>query len=194
MADAGSQNNGDIALKKQGKSEVEVVDSGSVEYIPQTPWYMKINWVLQVIACSTELAVTLLFWIIEFNPGSDSVHFFSVNVHGVGAVLVIIDFLLVANPFRILHFIYPVIFASVYFLFTFIYHAAGGRNPQGETHIYRNNIDWGMVPGRSLGISVFAAVVGATALHFLFFLLYLVKISFSKCCGCCKPSPPDEYV
>ncbi|PIK46240.1 hypothetical protein BSL78_16899 [Apostichopus japonicus] len=96
-------NKEDIAMRNSTATETDLIDSESVILIPQNTWYFKINWLLQVIACSAEFAVTVLFWALEFNPMEGTVHFFNLSVHGLGAALVIIDFMLVANPFRLLH-------------------------------------------------------------------------------------------
>ncbi|XP_033096653.1 protein rolling stone-like [Anneissia japonica] len=153
-------------------------------YEPSMPWYLKFMWFLQVTAYSAAVAVTILYWVLEYDPPGDSIHAYGVHVHGVNVVLVLIDLLIVATPYRLLHFIYPSLYSFVYFVFTAIYWAAGGLNPNGNPWIYKGSLDWETDPGLSAIVAALTVVVAAPMLQVLFWLLFKIKeFIFRKCCG-----------
>ena len=51
--------------------------------------------------------------------------------------IVLVDFCLVAIPFRVLHFYVPMMFGLVYVIFSVIFTYAGGRNSFGLKYIYK---------------------------------------------------------
>ncbi|XP_072179708.1 protein rolling stone-like [Diadema setosum] len=159
---------------------------------PSTPWYFKVQRYLQVYACSASVFVTILYWVLEFDPATDSVQVFSLHVHGVAAFLMIMDTLLVATPIRLLHMIYVMITAFVYFCFTAVYNAAGGTNPSGESHIYSGFLDWGKAPGTSAIVGALTVFVAAPVIHLVFYALYRLRLAFGLCCVACKY--PDAEV
>lgn len=163
----------------------EEEETMSVAPASNTPWYFKIQWAMQYMMCPSEIFITGLYWYLEYDPGE--AHFYSVNVHGVGLLLAVVDFLLVANPFRFLHVIYLTLYSITYFAFTLIYYLAGGLNPEGETFIYEGVLDWGASPGMTVVVVLTVLFVAGPVLTGVFFLLYLLKLSFGKCCACCKP-------
>ncbi|KAJ8022517.1 Protein rolling stone [Holothuria leucospilota] len=171
-------------LELTSKSIATEEESESMAPTLNTPWYFKIQWAMQNTVCAAEVFITCLYWFLEYDPGEG--HFYNVNVHGVGLVLVTVDFLLVANPFRFLHFIYPSLYAIVYFAFTLIYFLAGGLNPDDQTFIYEGVLDWGSSPGMTLIVALITSLVVSPFLCGVYFLLYLLKLSFGKCCACCK--------
>ncbi|XP_033115446.1 protein rolling stone-like [Anneissia japonica] len=147
------------------------------------PFYFSLTWLLQVVAFSAAVTVTLLFWVLVYDPAVDTVHTYVVHVHGVNTLLVLIDVFAVANPYRLIHFIYPSIYASIYFIFTAIYWAAGGLNEHGDSYIYKGNLDWENDPRRSVITALLAVCLGAPAVHILLCLLFRIKnLVFIRCC------------
>ncbi|PIK59216.1 hypothetical protein BSL78_03855 [Apostichopus japonicus] len=156
------------------------------------PWYFKVTWFLQVIACSSQLATTAFFWVLRSELEYYSINFFTLNVHGVSLALVTFDFLVSANPCRILHSIYIGLFGLMYYLFTYMYHSLGGFNPSGGTYIYEGLLDWEINPMFTALLGIVVVIVGCPPLHIIFFLLYLIKVAFAKCCVCCSFRIPGE--
>ncbi|XP_071961034.1 protein rolling stone-like [Antedon mediterranea] len=169
-----------IEMSERGEGSSHVNTQGDATM----PWYLKMMWFLQVTSYSAAVAVTILYWILEYEPDTDSIHAYGVHVHGINVLLVVIDSLIVANPYRLLHMIYPALYALVYFIFTAIYWAAGGLNPVGNPWIYKGSLDWENEPGLSAVIAALTVVVGAPVLHFLFWLLFKIREAvLSRCCG-----------
>lgn len=161
---------------------------------PETPplsWYFKVAWLFQNICFAGALFVTILFWVLDFDPATSTVTVFNVHIHGVNLVFVILDQLLIASPFRLLHFIYPTCMALIYFIFTAIYFAAGGLNEypedpvNGNTYLYQGQLDWGRHPTTSVITMVLVVLVAAPVIHLLYFGLYHLRRSFRRCCQCC---------
>ncbi|XP_041470795.1 protein rolling stone-like [Lytechinus variegatus] len=139
------------------------------------PWYFKVTWCLQTIASSAVLFVAMGYWFFEYDPALEKLHVFTLHVHAVGTVLAIIDFTVSAHPFRILHFVYPMLYFTVYVIFTVIYYYAGGLNPYGGKEMYEGLIDWedGVKPSVFMAL-MFTLVVGPV-LHAMYFGLYLLR-------------------
>lgn len=52
----------------------------------------------------------------------------SIITHGLNTVMMLIDFLVVAFPLRILHMVYSMSLAIFFFVFTLIYYFCGGTD------------------------------------------------------------------
>ncbi|XP_038066422.1 protein rolling stone-like [Patiria miniata] len=153
------------------------------------PWYFKLAWFLHTIACTSGLLVSFSFFIPGqvFNPaGVEPFSVYSFHIHGVNFIIIMLDVILGAVPARILHLVYPVTFALMYFIFTLIYYAAGGLNEHGVTAIYPDFLDWGGLPVGSAVVMIFAVLVASPTVHIIWYLVYRIRDGLSKrCMGCC---------
>ena len=151
-------------------------------------WYFKVTWLFQTMSFAGALFVTLLFWILDFDPETSTVTVFNVHIHGVNLVFVLADQFIIGNPYRILHFIYPSILSLVYFTFTGIYYAAGGLNEYppdeefGNTYLYKGSLDWERNTTTSGVLMVLVVLIAAPVLHLLFYGLYRLR----RCCTRCE--------
>lgn len=139
------------------------------------PWYFKLTWFLQSIASSAVLFVAMGYWFFEYNPELEKLHVFTLHVHAVGTVLALVDFTVVAHPFRVLHFVYPVLYFTVYIVFTVIYYYAGGINPYGGKEMYEGLIDWEDGVKDSVVMAMVFIFVLGPVLHAMYFGLYLLR-------------------
>lgn len=157
-------------------------------------FYVKILWLLYIVACTMSLVVTAGFWVIVFDiscvPQSefdaivnssnttnattlpdicvvpDGV---TIQLHGMNIVLVIIDMFVSRVPYQLLHFLYPCLFTAFYIIFAAIYTGAGGTNENDEPFIY-SALDYKGNPVRASLLSILLVVV-PMAFYFPFFLL-----------------------
>ncbi|XP_071804654.1 uncharacterized protein [Asterias amurensis] len=150
------------------------------------PWYFKFAWFLQSMAFTSGLFVALNFYILVFNPATDTLSAYNFHVHGVNLIIIVIDILLVATPMRVLHAIYPMTMAFIFFIFTLIYQKAGGLNEFGGTAIYQNYLDWGAAPTTSAVVMMLTVFVAGPILHLIWYALYRIRLAVSKRCGCCR--------
>ena len=154
-------------------------------------WYFRATWFFQNICFAGALFVTILYWTLDFDPETSTVTVYTLHVHGVNLVFVTLDQFLIASPFRVLHFVYPSCFSLAYFIFTCIYFVAGGLNElpedpvNGNTYLYEGVVDWGREPTTSIVTMVLVVFVAAPVIHLLFYGLYRLRLSFTRCCGCC---------
>ncbi|CAL1527033.1 unnamed protein product [Lymnaea stagnalis] len=141
-----------------------------------TPWYLKLSWFLYNVVGSTNILVTIMYWTVEFNGSTDVV---VVVVHTINTVFIISNLLLTAMPWQILHFIYPVLYAALYFLFTYIYYAAGGTDFKGRPYIY-STVDWSKAYPTAVYVSL-GVLVAVPIVHIVLFAVYTFRIFlFSK--------------
>jgi hypothetical protein len=57
-------------------------------------------------------------------------------IHAFNSILMVLDVLVVAHPFRLIHLCWSLLFIFVYFCFTVIYHFAGGTGRNNAPSIY----------------------------------------------------------
>ncbi|KAH1009200.1 hypothetical protein HUJ04_001593 [Dendroctonus ponderosae] len=100
-------------------------------------------------------------------------------VHGMNAILMIIDFCAVAHPVRFLHFVYPVGLAFVYVTMTAIFYACGGTAKNGDQFIYPI-LKWS-TPGITVAYCI-AIMILIFFIHTLTFFLYKGKVKIAELC------------
>ena len=70
---------------------------------------------------------------------------------------VLLDLFIVARPAKLFHFLHPTLFGSCYLIFSVVYWAVGGTDPEGHHWIYPM-VDWDR-PGLAVGTAV-GCIVG----------------------------------
>ncbi|KAK6994643.1 protein rolling stone-like isoform X1 [Biomphalaria glabrata] len=141
-----------------------------------TPWYVKLTWFLYGVIGSSNILVTIMYWAVVFDGNVEAV---DVIINSVNSFFIISNGLVTAMPLRILHFLYPVLYGAAYFIFTYIYYAAGGTNILNRDIIY-SALDWNHAYPTVLGV-VIGVLVCAPIAHLGLFALYTFRIFlFSK--------------
>ena len=147
---------------------------------PRTNWcastILKIQWLLFTVGTEFAVAITLLYWTLFYDPHSEQ-NFFSVDslhIHLINGILALFDLWICAVPVRLYHCLYSVIFAAIYLFFTGIYYAAGGTDPSGNHCIYPF-LNYAHNPMPAVGIGIFCALLLMVAIHFLFFLQFIIR-------------------
>ncbi|XP_061729259.1 protein rolling stone-like [Cydia pomonella] len=133
-----------------------------------TAW-MSLYWVLFNVAQTVALAITVLYWLLLYDPettvyptaealGRD------VATHALNSALTLAELLAARTPARALHAWQPLLLATAYAAFSAVYYAAGGTNIFGESFIYPV-LDWS-TPAAA-GAVAGASLAGALVLHVL---------------------------
>lgn len=142
-------------------------------------WYLKLEWVLHNVSSCIPLVV-LSYWsgfeqqkAIKWDQ--PLFLFFTVQTHGLTAVLALVDVLLGAIPSRVLHFYQPIAFLVIYYSFTAVYFAATGGN------LIYPDLDWND-PGATL-LQLLVRCLLALAAHLG---ICVVKAAQNKWC-CSAP-------
>ncbi|XP_070193164.1 protein rolling stone-like isoform X2 [Littorina saxatilis] len=144
-----------------------------------SPWYLKASWVVYTIASVGSIMVTVLFFGLLFSGSLSPV---SGETHLGNSVYVLLDLCVTAMPVRLLHVIYPAVYALVYCMFTVVYWAAGGTTSSGETFIYKP-LDWNRAQV-AVPLVIGAAFVGVPLVHLIFWSLYMLRLTLNRhCCG-----------
>ncbi|XP_072027479.1 uncharacterized protein [Amphiura filiformis] len=153
-------------------------------------WNFKVTWLFQNISFTAAFFVTLLFWILDFDPETGTVTVFNLHIHGVNLLFVLVDQFLIGSPYRILHFIHPSIMALVYFIFTAIYYAAGGLNEyapdevNGNTYLYKGSLDWERETITTAVVMVGVVFVSAPLLHLVLYGFYRIRRTLERFESC----------
>ncbi|KAH8249056.1 hypothetical protein KR032_005496, partial [Drosophila birchii] len=105
-------------------------------------WVIKSYWACFWITLCAEHVVALTYWPLIYprdrvitSPTYVS-NFYNIWTHAVPPIALTIDHFVVAQPSRLLHFVYPVAFGFVYLGFTIILYRTGYRNLKGNANIY----------------------------------------------------------
>ena len=130
-------------------------------------WYQMIHWVLFTLSTDIAFTVTVLYWTLLYRGGD--VGGASANTHLVNGIVAVAEVWISGVPVQLLHFIYPMIYAVVYSVFTGIYFAASGNV------VYDNVLDYGEGLGLAVGVVVGVTLVFIPLVHFIFYLQYFAK-------------------
>ena len=159
-------------------------------------WYTKICWFLYIVGASMALSVVVGFWAFEFNPNcvpsmtaNSTVHcvvvnVYSIHVHAINGVLVILDLYLSRLPYQLFHAFYPAIFSVWWVIFSAIYFAAGGTNPLDEGRYVYPVLDYGNNPGPATGVAIVQIISAPIGFIALFVLAWIRDAIYSRI-SCC---------
>ncbi|XP_014680998.1 PREDICTED: protein rolling stone-like [Priapulus caudatus] len=137
-------------------------------------WQHKLAWVLFNMAASLALAVTLGYWITDYNP-SHVISADNLIKHGINAVVIIVDVVVVATPVRLLHIWQPAVFLTYYAIFTVVYWASGGTNEAGAPYIY-STINYTDAPGSAVVYLLFGFLTSLPFTHVIVFVVYKLRV------------------
>lgn len=136
----------------------------------------KATWFLYLIGTQSALFTLFLFWALAANTDHNDEFSVTVNVHihGLNGLVALIEVWLTGIPIRLLHFVYILLFAGTYGIFTGIHYGVNATGPTGERYIYPIILDYDSEPGLAAGTIVISGVV-CILVHFFFYLLYLLR-------------------
>ena len=146
------------------------------------PLACKASWVIYDIAANIAFPVTVMYWTEVHVPGRpyDSVTF---NAHALNSVVIVLDTMLSCIRVKLLHIIYPIIFISIYMIFSLIYWACGGTDSQNHPYIY-SALDYGGHPIRAAVIICLFLCAGNVLSQLLLFGLYRLRLWLNQFCRC----------
>lgn len=168
----GSVNVGDYeALPgSEGVGEEEVV---------VLPWYLWPVWILFNVVSAAAVMVTIVFFIFLF-PGLPSyprISLENLQEHLLNSVIIVIEHLVSATPYRLLHVVYPFIYGLIYVFFSVAYWAVDHK------HVMYPILDWNK-PGPTMGYVLMIGFVFIPILHSLFFAVHKLKMAIHRCVSC----------
>lgn len=117
----------------------------------------KLVWFFHALSTPLALVITIVYWSALYDgEGND---YWNVYVHGLNSVIVFMDLMIGAKPWRAFHFYPALAYGLLYVLFSLIYYAAGGTNEDGDRFIY-SILDWSK-PGLAIAFVIGGAVLFA---------------------------------
>jgi len=143
-----------------------------------TPWFARVAWAMQGTALVMSILVFLLYWVLDFSfvcaAGTCPViDFPNVAMHGLNAVIMVIDTSVDKVPMYLTHIFLPVAYAACYMTFNIVYQMQTGQVVYGI-------LDWEGAPSR-------AASIAAAVLLVVLPLFYGLAVYCSRS----KPAPAD---
>ncbi|XP_065165988.1 protein rolling stone-like isoform X2 [Atheta coriaria] len=146
------------------------------DLVPNVRLY-KIYWFCFTISVDLGIAITLLYWIVIFNPDKMEIDYLNILVHCTNSIAMVIELSVVAHPVRLGHFYVPVTSGFVYTLFSFFYYLAGGTSRVDEPYIYPP-VDW-RKPGQAL-LVCFGACILLMVIHVVTYGAYRLRLAIAK--------------
>ena len=138
-----------------------------------TSWYQKVQWVFFYLGAEMAVIVSVLYWVVLYRS-SHVLDGVNVNTHLVNGIIAFFDICFSGTPIRLLHIIYPVLFAICYTVFTGIYFAADGTNVNDDPYIY-SVLDYENDPGTATAWVLIVIMVFVPIMHLLLYGVYTVR-------------------
>lgn len=136
-------------------------------------WYHMIQGPLFVVGNEMSFLVVIYYWIILSD--GDHVSFNDANVHIINGIIALVDLWVSGVPLRFLHVIYPIIYSTIYIVFTGIYYSITGCN------IYKA-MDYREKPLKTSLLILATLLVIIPFIHvFVFYFQYKVKQDILTC-------------
>ena len=134
---------------------------------------VRFAWGLYPTAAVSQMTTTIIFWVLQFNP-NEPVTYKMVMKHGGLMLLVLLEGRFVNRiPVRQKHLLFPMVFMSLYVVWTVIHDVLNLGNPYSDSNATYEALDW----NKSLIQSIVSSVIlvfGVTP--FLFLNVWLLSI------------------
>lgn len=157
----------------------------------KVPTLLQVNWLLSNIAILFAFHVTFGY-MDTFINGFKKPVFTEINfqIHGINAIVALIDLLLIAQPTFLLHVYQPLLFYGIYEAFTAFYYVAGGKEKNGTPVLY-DNLDW----TRPLEPAITDVLISGAIITIYHVVIWLVSV-WRQWIGSCvrKPDKTLEYL
>ena len=144
-----------------------------------TPWFASVAWAMQGTAFVMTILVFLLYWGLDFAvvcgsaAGCPVVDFANIAVHGINALLMVIDILVCKQPFHLAHIFMPAIYALAYLIFNIIWQAA-------TSEVVYMVLDWGQSAGLASSIAAGVVLIAVPLCYILGWC-----VTRARACSCC---------
>ena len=130
--------------------------------------WCKLGWVIRNIVSTSTLVSVVIYWsyLHSHNQKLDQMNllnYITIDSNGINLFLIMIDLLASNTPFRLLHFIHPLIFTILYIIFNYLYSTT-------VSNVY-SQIDWEASPLQAIGMFSIVLVLVVVA-HLMLFLLH----------------------
>jgi len=143
---------------------------------------VKISWLLYTITITTTFIITVGYY-TTVDPDFDDFDVYSLHIHGINLIIMIIDLVMARIPVMLLHFYAPMVYSLVYLVFTGIYAASGGTDHKERDYIYAP-LDYQNELGSSIGWAILLLLL-TLIVHCIFTVILLVRDYIAMKYNCC---------
>lgn len=150
---------------------------GSTEDRLQMPFMYKVYWLLHTLAVVIAIGITGSYFIVDYDPALHTLTALNLLMHAFNSILMVLDIIVVAHPFRLFHVFWALLFTIIYFCFSVIYHFAGGTGKNNAPTIYPA-LDWSRVTS-TLPI----VALGTLSVILAHFCVWLIVIARKRLAG-----------
>ncbi|XP_013102288.1 protein rolling stone-like [Stomoxys calcitrans] len=114
-----------------------------VSQLRKTPRLLRLYWLLYDLAMPVALVITTIYWAFLHGKMNKPNRFpvLSFSTHCLNSVFMLVDFLIIGFPVRLLHTLYAMLVPIVFFCFTLVYYLCGGTDDVGNHYVYPM-LDW----------------------------------------------------
>ena len=171
--EAGSGMQSNSSYEDIPDSEIPNPAHVEVETASHPPWYICVVWVLFNVISTAALMVTIVFFLFLFPLFSDypSIDLENLQVHLLNSVIIVIEHLVSAMPYRLLHVLWPFLYGVIYMIFSVVYWAGDHSRV-----MYPGILDWNQA-GTTVAYILLIGFVMIPFLHSIFFLLHKAKMA-----------------
>lgn len=99
---------------------------------------LKIYWLMYNVSLLMAPIISTVYWIFLSERTDKPNRFPAISfiTHALNTIFMLIDFMIVALPLRLLHAVHTIFMATAFALFTLIYHFCGGTDEFGNPYVY----------------------------------------------------------
>jgi len=105
----------------------------------EIPWFAKTTWVLFSVALPASVTVTLLYWTLVYDGKAITLE--NILIHAVNSLVMLADLLIGSQPLLLIHFLYFLLYAVIYLIWSLIHHLTRIGDGEGNRYIYAT-LDW----------------------------------------------------
>lgn len=131
----------------------------------------KISWILNNINSSISVLISLVYWTALYTP-EKVLDFQNFSGHLLICLSCLVDVWVSDRPWRLSHALHPILYGSVFGVFSLAYHFLQGRNYHFEPYIY-HILDWNKPTRTSLVIC--GVCLSLVVFHFSFYLMFRLR-------------------
>lgn len=146
-----------------------------------TQWYFQLCWLLYEILFVTAILVSVAYISAIFPKLKDSqwqchgVSLADLSVHCINSILLLFEVFVCAYPVRLLHVIYPMLYACVYTVFSLAYWSCNTE----ENVLYPGVLDWNH-PALTASFVALLVCLIIPLFHFIHYVLYRLRLFLYK--------------
>lgn len=134
-----------------------------------TPWFVRATWFLFSFVPVLSFMVFVLAWLLLYSGGA--VKALDAVMHGGNFALVVLDFLIIRQPFYYAHIYMPIVMGFIYSIFTLVYYQAGGTHQDGTSPWIYKVIDWSEDASGTTNLLGLTVLVGVPITYSVIFCL-----------------------